>query len=74
MATASAVIRGGPLAPSLTGIVFFTDVQGGVQVCISVRGLPNFKPATGNQAPIGPHGFHIHQFGNCEVGDPNDPF
>lgn len=74
MATASAVIKGGPLAPSLSGIVYFTDVSSGVQVCVSVRGLPNYKPGTGNQPPIGPHGFHIHQFGNCEVGDPNDPF
>lgn len=74
MATAFAVIQGGPLAPSLSGIVYFTDVQGGVQVCVSAHGLPDYKPAAGNQAPIGPHGFHIHQFGNCEVEDPNDPF
>lgn len=74
MATASAVITGGPLAPSLSGIVFFTDVSGGVQVCVSVRGLLKYKPAEGDRAPIGPHGFHMHLFGNCEVGDPNDPF
>ena len=74
MANAFAVIQGGPLAPSLSGIVYFIDVPEGVQVCVSVRGLPDYKPATGNQAPIGPHGFHIHQFGNCEVGDPDDPF
>ncbi|SHI44129.1 superoxide dismutase family protein [Lutispora thermophila] len=74
MATASAIIRGGPLAPALSGMVYFTDVQGGVQVCVSVRGLPNYKPAMGNEAPIGPHGFHIHLYGNCEIGDPDDPF
>jgi len=24
--------------------------------------------------PIGPHGFHIHEFGDCQIGDPADPF
>ena len=74
MATASAIIKGGSAAPSLSGSIFFSDVAGGVQVCVSVKGLPDYKPAANNQPPIGPHGFHIHQFGNCEIGNPEDPF
>ncbi|HEX3033283.1 MAG TPA: superoxide dismutase family protein [Bacillota bacterium] len=71
---AVAVIRGGPLAPELTGQIWFRDVPGGTEVCANVRGLPPYRPAEGGQPPIGPHGFHIHQNGNCTVGDPNNPF
>lgn len=71
---ASAVIRGGPLAPNIYGRVIFSAVPGGTQVYADIYGLPEFKPGDGDNPPIGPHGFHIHQFGNCEVGDPNNPF
>jgi Cu-Zn family superoxide dismutase len=71
---AYANIEGGPLAPSINGIVYFIDVPGGVQVCTTITGLPNYKPASGNNPPVGPHGFHIHEFGNCQVGDINNPF
>lgn len=74
MATASAIIKGEPLAPSLTGSVFFSDVTGGVQVCVSVRGLPRYKPAVDGKSPIGPHGFHIHEMGNCSPGNLTEPF
>jgi Cu-Zn family superoxide dismutase len=23
---------------------------------------------------VGPHGFHLHEFGDCAVGDPAEPF
>ena len=72
--TASAAIKGGPYAPDIKGVVYFNDVPNGTWVCVSVIGLPDYKPASGNNPPVGPHGFHIHEFGNCEVGDPNDPF
>lgn len=72
--TAKAVIRGGPLAPQITGVVYFCDVPGGAWVYVDVAGLPPFQPAQGDRPPIGPHGFHIHQFGNCEIGDPTNPF
>ncbi len=71
---AFARIQGGPLAPNLTGYVVFTDVPYGTQVFVEVTGLPPYQPATANQQPIGPHGFHIHNNGVCEVGDPANPF
>jgi len=71
---AIATVRGGPLAPEIYGIVYFIDVPGGTEVCITVNGLPLYKPATNEEAPIGPHGFHLHEHGTCEVGNPEDPF
>lgn len=71
---AIARIHGGPTEPQIRGIVWFTDVPGGTQVCIEVYGLPPYQPAKGQKDPIGPHGFHIHQFGNCEPGSPEKPF
>lgn len=71
---AVAQIKGGPLAPELRGYVYFWDVPGGTQVMVTVSGLPPYQPARDNQAPIGPHGFHLHQFGDCTVGDPQNPF
>lgn len=67
-------IQGGPLAPQIRGIVFFKDVPGGTEVLVSITGLPHYQPAKNSNAPIGPHGFHIHEFGNCTVGDPENPF
>lgn len=70
---AFAEIRGSNFAPNLTGYVVFTDVPYGTEVFVEVSGLPEYEPAENND-PIGPHGFHIHEHGNCEIGDPNDPF
>ncbi len=68
-------IQGGPLAPDINGIAWFRDVCGmGTQVCIEVTGLPPYRPASNGNAPIGPLGFHIHECGNCDIGDPQDPF
>jgi Cu-Zn family superoxide dismutase len=71
---AAAVIKGGPLAPQITGVVTFKEVPGGVEVCADIFGLPPYQPAQGDKPPIGPHGFHIHANGNCPTGDPNEPF
>lgn len=71
---ARADIKGGPLAPDLKGYVIFTPAQNGTNVCANVVDLPQYKPATNDESPIGPHGFHIHEFGNCTVGNPHDPF
>ena len=74
-AVATARIQGGPLAPNLQGMVRFAEAQGGgTWVQVVVEGLPPHKPATGEQKPVGPHGFHIHANGTCEVGDPAKPF
>lgn len=74
MLTACAKIKGGPLAPKLRGTVFFEQNPRGVWVTARIRGLPPYRPAKGNQQPIGPHGFHLHENGTCEVGNPDDPF
>lgn len=64
-------IMGGPLDPAIRGWVWITPAPGGSWVNVKVSGLPPYQP--GNP-PIGPHGFHIHENGNCVVGDPQDPF
>ena len=71
---AIAYVRGGPLAPQISGTVRFKDVPGGAEVVAEIRGLPPYRPAQDGQEPVGPHGFHIHEKGNCEVGDPANPF
>lgn len=73
-AMAIAEVCGGPLAPRLKGTVLFKEVPGGVEVCVDVTGLPSFRPAECNKPQIGPHGFHIHECGKCQVGDPKNPF
>lgn len=67
-------IRGGPLQPNIRGRVYFEAVRGGTNVMVEVSGLPPYRPARNGEDPIGPHGFHIHEFGNCKVGDPDNPF
>ncbi|WP_307258367.1 superoxide dismutase family protein [Oikeobacillus pervagus] len=71
---ARARIIGGPLARNLEGYVFFFEEPNGTEVYVEVSGLPKFRPGRGKQKQIGPHGFHIHEYGNCEVGNKNDPF
>ena len=71
---AIAKINGGPLRPQIAGTVSLFDVPGGSWVCAEINGLPPYQPATNGENPIGPHGFHIHEFGNCQIGDPTDPF
>lgn len=71
---AVARIKGGPLAPSLKGTVLFTNVKGGTWVCVQVSGLPKYTPGKDGKLPVGPHGFHIHDGGSCNVGDPEEPF
>lgn len=69
-----AQIKGGPLAPNINGTVTFKNVRGGTEVNVAVAGLPPYRPGNINQAPIGPYGFHIHENGSCEIGNPNSPF
>lgn len=71
---ASAHMRGGPLAPGIDGVVEFTSVEGGTWIAVTVSGLPAYRPAAEGRAPVGPHGFHLHLNGTCEVGDPAKPF
>lgn len=68
---AVARVEGGPLAPSLRALVTFEQVAGGVEVTVEAQGLP---PYLAGDPPIGPHGFHIHETGDCTVGNPGEPF
>lgn len=67
-------IKGGPLAPNIKGVVTFSNVPGGTEIRVDVSGLPPYSPAQGGNAQVGPHGFHLHECGNCTVGNPEDPF
>jgi len=71
---AVACVKGGPLAPGIRGYVFFYVIPGGTLVCAYIYGLPAYSPATEDSPPIGPHGFHIHEKGDCEASDPDNPF
>ena len=71
---AVAEIEGGLPNSKIQGSVSFKDVRGGVFICVQVWGLPSYQPAQEGKSPVGPHGFHIHQIGNCTVGEPKDPF
>lgn len=70
----AARIKGGPLAPDIKGIVTFKSLPGGTEVTVIVNGLPEYTPGENGKDPIGPFGFHIHELGECEVGDPASPF
>lgn len=69
-----AEIRGSKLAPDLHGYVLFTDLPHGTDVTIEVMGLPQYKPAHNDKQPIGPHGFHVHENGDCSITNENDPY
>ncbi len=71
---AVAEIRGGPLAPGIRGAVWFHEAPGGTWVSAYITGLPGYQPAKPGQSPVGPFGFHLHESGNCETGDPANPF
>lgn len=71
---AYAKIFGGPLAPQIRGMVYFYDVPQGTWVYTWVQGLPRYQPAADGRGPIGPHGYHIHVKGTCQIGNPQDPF
>jgi Cu-Zn family superoxide dismutase len=72
--TVAAYIYGGPLAPGINGIVTFEKVSGGTEVIAVIRGLPAYSPAENGKSPIGPFGFHIHENGNCDIGNSDSPF
>jgi superoxide dismutase, Cu-Zn family len=71
---AVANIRGASAQSRLRGVVYFRDVRNGTEVSVEVNGLPAYRPGTANRPPIGPHGFHIHGIGKCEVTNPSEPF
>ncbi len=68
---AVAKLKGSPKYPNLYGEVYFEEVPEGVMVYVYVKGLPNYQAG---DPPIGPHGFHIHENGDCSVGNETEPF
>jgi Cu-Zn family superoxide dismutase len=62
-----AKMRGSKNYPMINGTVEFIDVPGGTRVNVYINGLPEYKPATESSPPIGPHGFHIHEKGICDM-------
>ena len=72
--TALAIVKGDYLAPNLKGEVFFYSVPGGTKVCAEFSGLPLYQPTTDTSQPIGPFGFHMHEYGKCEITNPNSPY
>ena len=71
---AIANISGGPIRPQIKGMVFIKDVPFGAVVYANIQGLPSYQPAKGDISPIGPFGFHIHKYGNCNIGESSNPF
>ncbi|WP_270647434.1 superoxide dismutase family protein [Paeniclostridium hominis] len=66
---AYAKIKGGPLAPCISGIVYLYQLEDGVYVKAYIAGIPNINNQTSSF-----HGFHIHEIGDCTVGNESDPF
>jgi len=71
---AVARMQGSPEYPGIRGLVFFRNVGGGTHVSATIYGLPTYRPASGNNQPVGPFGFHLHEFGACDTDDPDNPF
>ncbi len=69
-----AYVNGGPLAPEISGLVLFEPVTGGTQVFATFYGLPEYQRARNESAPVGPLGFHLHEYGDCSLGNPDSPF
>ena len=60
--------------PDIRGLVLFEPVMGGSQVFATFYGLPEYQEARNGSEPIGPFGFHLHEYGDCSVGDLESPF
>ncbi len=69
--TAYAVIEGGPLAPEMSGKAMFCSLTDGILLKVCVTGIPRYN-SEGKPSLF--HGFHIHEFESCNIGDPSDPF
>lgn len=69
--SAFAHLTGGPLAPHLNGKIYLYQLSDGVYIRAYITGIPT-TTTTGD--PVHFHGFHIHENGNCVVGDPANPF
>lgn len=68
---AIAFINGGPLAPEVGGMVIFISVPGGTEMFAEVYGIEENQPTIEENTPFG---FHIHEIGDCSIGDESEPF
>lgn len=66
---AYAQIKGGPLAPCIKGTIYLYQLEEGVYLKAYITGIPNM-----NNESSSFHGFHIHELGDCSVGDEKNPF
>lgn len=66
---AYAQIKGGPLAPCIKGTIYLYQLDEGVYIKAYITGIPNI-----NNESSSFHGFHIHEVGDCSVGDEKNPF
>ena len=66
---AYAQIKGGPLVPCISGTIYLYQLGEGVYIKVYITGIPNVN----NQASSF-HGLHIHEVGDCSIGNNNEPF
>ncbi|MPQ44747.1 superoxide dismutase family protein [Clostridium tarantellae] len=73
---AFAIIKGGPLAPSICGKALLYQLKDGVYIRVYITGIPanDVDLNRGKMFSNTFHAFHIHELGNCTVGNPKDPF
>ncbi len=64
-----AYVSGGPLAPNINGMILFEPDMEGTIVSATFYNLPEYEPASNDQGPIGPFGFHLHEHGSCNIGN-----
>lgn len=69
-----AYVSGGPLAPNINGMILFEPDMEGTIVSATFYNLPEYEPASNDQGPIGPFGFHLHEHGSCNIGNIASPF
>lgn len=68
---AYAIIKGGPLAPNINGSALLYQFKDGVYIHAYISGIPAVSV---NDNTIEFHALHIHEFGNCVIGDTENPF
>lgn len=68
---AYAELKGGPLAPNLTGFVLFYQLTDGVLIRAYITGIP-LVTSSGNPSAF--HGFHIHEMSCTGMSDSMAPF
>lgn len=71
---AFAVVNGSPQYKNIRGIIFFNASPGGTWVDVEMSGLPKYQQGTEGNSQVGPFGFHIHEGGDCTVGENDMPF